>query len=45
VAAKLEAELRKELGLKTLAPEPPAPTLEQKQAATAAHGKSPVGKR
>jgi recombination protein RecA len=45
VAVKLEAELRKELGLKSLAPEPPALTPEQKQAATAAHGKIPVGKR
>ncbi len=45
LAAKLEAELRKDLGLKNLAPEPPAPTAEQKQAATAAHGKVPVGKR
>src|SRR6516165_10796953 len=43
VATKLEAELRRELGLKTLAPEPPAPTAEQKQAATAAHGKVPAG--
>ncbi|HEY6270558.1 MAG TPA: recombinase RecA [Terriglobales bacterium] len=45
VAVKLEAELRKELGLRALAPEPPAPTTEQKQAATAAHGKTPVAKR
>src|SRR5215472_9170399 len=45
VAAKLEAELRRELGLKTLAPEPPAPTPEQKQAATAAHGKVPAGRK
>jgi recombination protein RecA len=41
VAAKLEAELRRELGLKALAPEPPAATAEQKQAATAAQGKAP----
>src|SRR5215469_6182356 len=45
VAAKLEAELRRELGLKTLAPEPPALTTEQKQAATAVHGKAQVGRR
>jgi recombination protein RecA len=45
VAAKLEAELRKELGLKSLVPEPPAPTADQKQAATAAHAKVPVGRR
>src|SRR5690242_19801953 len=44
VTAKLEAELRRELGLKTLAAEPPAPSVEQKQAA-AAHAKGPVGKR
>jgi recombination protein RecA len=46
VAVKLEAELRKELGLKSAVPEPPAPTPEQKQAAAAAHGnKVPAGKR
>ena len=45
VAAKLEADLRRELGLKTLAPEPPALTTEQKQAATAVHGKAQVGRR
>jgi recombination protein RecA len=45
IAAKLETELRKELGLKSLAPEPPPLTPEQKQAATAAHGKAPAGKR
>ncbi len=45
VAAKLEAELRRELGLKTLAPEPPAVTLEQKQAATNAHGRAAVGRK
>jgi hypothetical protein len=44
VAARLEAELRRELGLKTLAAEPPAPTPEQKQAA-AAHAKMPVARR
>jgi recombination protein RecA len=44
VTAKLEAELRRELGLKTLAAEPPAPSVEQKQAA-AAHVKMPVAKR
>src|ERR1051325_12075684 len=41
VAAKLEAELRRELGMKTLVAEPPAPTPEQKQAA-AAHAKMPA---
>jgi recombination protein RecA len=45
ITAKLETELRKELGLKSLAPEPPAPTPEQKQAATAAHGKAPAAKK
>jgi recombination protein RecA len=45
MAAKLEAELRKELGLKSLAPEPAAPTPEQKQAAAAVHGKVPVGRK
>jgi recombination protein RecA len=45
IAAKIEAELRKELGLKSMAPEPPAPTPEQKQAAAAAHSKTPVGAR
>src|SRR5438128_523357 len=46
LAAKLETELRKELGLKpAAAPEPPAPTPEQKQAAAAVHGKAPAGKR
>src|SRR5262250_3902556 len=44
VAAKLEAELRRDLGLKTLAAEPPAPTPEQKQQAVAAHARMP-GKR
>jgi recombination protein RecA len=44
ISAKLEGELRKELGLRALAPEPPAPTPEQKQAATAAHGKTPAKK-
>src|SRR6201998_1251134 len=39
--AKLEAELRKELGLHILAQEPPAPSVEQKQAA-AAHAKMPA---
>ncbi|MCU1332696.1 MAG: recA protein [Candidatus Angelobacter sp.] len=42
--AKLEAELRQELGLKILIPEPPSPSQEQKQAA-AAHAKGPVGRR
>jgi recombination protein RecA len=45
VATKLETELRKELGLKSLAPEPPAPTPEQKQAAAVAHGKLPAARR
>jgi recombination protein RecA len=45
ITAKLEAELRRELGLKAQVPEPPAPTPEQKQAATAAHGKAPAAKR
>jgi recombination protein RecA len=39
--AKLEAELRKELGLHILVQEPPAPSVEQKQAA-AAHAKMPA---
>jgi len=46
MAAKLETELRKELGLKpAAAPEPPAPTPEQKQAAAAVHGKAPTGRK
>jgi recombination protein RecA len=45
ITARLEAELRKELGLRSMAPEPPAPTQEQKQAAAMAHGKVPVGKK
>ena len=40
VMAKLEAELRQELGLKILVPEPPSPSQEQKQAA-AAHARVP----
>jgi recombination protein RecA len=44
VMVKLETELRKELGLKMLAPEPPSPSPEQKQTAVA-HAKGPVGKR
>src|SRR5215469_7806755 len=44
IAARLEAELRRELGLKTLAAEPPAPTQEQKQAA-AVHAKVSVVKK
>jgi len=44
VMAKLEAELRHELGLKILVQEPPAPSVEQKQAA-ADHAKMPAGKR
>src|SRR5215510_713797 len=43
ICARLEAELRRELGLKTLVAEPPAPTPEQKQAA-AAHAKMPVAR-
>jgi recombination protein RecA len=45
IAAKIETELRKEIGLKSLVPEPPTPTAEQKQAAAAAHSKTPVGAR
>jgi len=45
IATKLEAELRKELGMKSNVPEPPAPTPEQKQAAAVAHGKVPPGRR
>ena len=44
MTAKIEAELRRALGLKTLALEPPAPSPEQKQAAVA-QAKMPVGKR
>ncbi len=44
ITAKLEAELRRELGLKTLVAEPPPPSQEQKQAA-AAHAKAPAGKK
>lgn len=42
ITAKLEAELRRELGLKAPAIEPPAPTPEQKQAVAAAHGRGPA---
>jgi len=42
ITAKLEVELRRELGLKTLVIEPPAPTPEQKQAVAAAHGRGPT---
>jgi recombination protein RecA len=45
IAAKVEAELRRELGLKTLVLEPPVPTPEQKQAVAAAHGRGPVGRK
>ncbi len=45
VMARLEAELRKELGLKALAPEPPAPSPEQKQTAVVVHGKAQAGKK
>ncbi len=46
MAVRLETELRKELGLKAMGvPEPPLPTPEQKQAAAAAQGKAPVGRK
>jgi recombination protein RecA len=46
LCAKLEAELRKELGLQGGAvPDPPTATQEQKQAATAAQGKVPAAKK
>jgi recombination protein RecA len=45
VATKLEGELRKELGLRSAVPEPPAPTPEQKQAAAVAHGRAPAGRK
>src|SRR6266852_1580180 len=46
MAAKLESELRKVLGLKLLVPEPPAPTPEQKQAVAAVHSaKAPASKK
>ena len=46
IAARLETDLRRELGLmKPLVPEPPAPTAEQKQAATTAHGKASTGRK
>ncbi len=45
ITAKLEAELRRELGMKTLAVEPPAPSPEQKQAVAAAHGRVPVARK
>jgi len=46
LCAKLEAELRKELGLHGGAvPDPPTATHEQKQAATAAQGKAPAAKK
>ena len=45
MTAKLESELRKELGLRGATPEPPSPTPEQKQAAAAAQGKPPLGRR
>jgi recombination protein RecA len=44
IKTKLEVELRRELGLKSMVPEPPAPTTEQKQAVAAAHGKT-AGKK
>jgi len=45
ITARLEVELRRELGLKTLAVEPPAPTPEQKQAVAAAHGRAPATRK
>jgi recombination protein RecA len=46
LCAKLEAELRKELGLQGgTVPDPPTATQEQKQAATAAQGKAPAAKK
>jgi recombination protein RecA len=42
ITTKLETELRRELGLKTMAIEPPAPTPEQKQAVAAAQGRGPA---
>lgn len=45
MGAKLEAELRKELGLRGAVPEPPAVTPDQKQAAAVAHGRAPVAGR
>lgn len=45
ITAKLETELRKELGLRSNAPNPPPVTQDQKQAAAVAHGKAPVGKK
>ncbi len=40
IRAKLEVELRRELGLKSMVPEPPEVAPEQKQAVAAAHGKT-----
>ncbi len=45
IAAKVETDLRRELGLKSQTPDPPAATQEQKQAATAAHGRGPIARR
>jgi len=45
IATRLETDLRKELGLRSMAPEPPALTPEQKQAAAAVHGKAPAAKK
>jgi recombination protein RecA len=44
IGARLEVELRRELGLKSMVPEPPAPSPEQKQAVAAAHVKT-AGKK
>jgi recombination protein RecA len=45
ICARLESELRKELGVKSAVPEPPPVSPEQKQAAAAAHSKIPAGKK
>jgi recombination protein RecA len=45
IMARLEAELRRELGLKTLAVEPPVPTAEQKQAVAAVHGRATAARK
>jgi recombination protein RecA len=43
--ARLEAELRKEIGAKNSVPEPPEATTEQKQAAAAVPGKAQAAKK
>ncbi|HEY6249380.1 MAG TPA: recombinase RecA [Candidatus Angelobacter sp.] len=45
IATRLESDLRKELGLRSTAPEPPAPTPEQKQVVAGIHGKVAAGKK